>query len=245
MEGRSRSTSVTLSDIPEPQPFSAAATSLSQNLSDSLHPILVQDLKDFASRDEVPSITSLSDTPSDSESSTPIGSGSMAATPALPPAERPQHPERRVSPAHEHGQLNHPENILLPYRPVNDHPRAPPQLHTDSALRFDQPIASSSTETTPTHLHLQPSPSGYTLPRHFPHLTPRPTASAAPSQQRLPPLPPGYTTEFQHYYETVESRRTSDFSGVGMGTGFVSGFEPVGSLMLDGTWQGFLEQLGF
>jgi hypothetical protein len=41
------------------------------------------------------------------------------------------------------------------------------------------------------------------------------------------------------------SSNLSGLSAGGGGGGFVSGFEPGGSIILDGTWQGFLEQLGF
>ncbi|KAJ2927027.1 hypothetical protein H1R20_g10040, partial [Candolleomyces eurysporus] len=81
---RSRSTSVTLSDIPHEPPPSIPTTQGTGGTgtpSDSLHPIIVEDLKDFAARNAVPTTTSLSDVPSDSERTTPTGSGGPTSCP--------------------------------------------------------------------------------------------------------------------------------------------------------------------
>ena len=250
---RSRSTSVTLSDMPmehTPLPSSTSGGSTSHNLSDHLHPVLIQDLQDFATRSHVPSITSLSDTPSDSESSTPTGGGPIPATPALPPRQQPQYPQSTV----RGGDQHYVEAGGPSYRQVYDRPRTPPHQPTRTSQYFGHTghtEASSSTGLPPTysHPHLQlphrPPSSSYPSRTYLPQSTGSSTSSGSPPIHRPPPLPPGFTTEFQHYYETAELRKASDRGGMGSGTGFVSGYEPGVSLVLDETWQGFLEQLGF
>ena len=232
-----------------PFPSSTSGDSASHDLSDHLHPVLVQDLQDFARLIHVPSITSLSDAPSDSESLTPTGGGPITATPALPPRQQlqPRHPEPRVHQDDQH----YLEASSSSFRPVYDRPRTPPHPPLRAPQYFGHIVASSSAGPTATysHPHLQPPrrtpPSSYPSRTYLPQSTASPTSSGSSSNHQLPPLPPGFTTEYQHYYETAELRKASDMGGMVSGTGFVSGFEPGGSLVLDGTWQGFLEQLGF
>ncbi|KAF6761160.1 fungal-specific transcription factor domain-containing protein [Ephemerocybe angulata] len=141
--------------------------------SKSLHPIVVEDLKDFAACNPTPSNTSLSDGAGDSETSTPTA-----------------------------------------------------RMNVDSQPGGSRPPPISTKSTPPKAVDNPPTPSHSRSPdSYFPPSMPAPS-SLVPTHAHHPQLHTSLPPQYQR-------------------TGFVSGFEPAGTLMLDGTWQGFVEQLGF
>ena len=267
------STSMTLSETRASATRRPATTAI-PTLDETIHPVLAEDLRDFAACKVPPTIQTLYDTRSSSGTPRHTGMTMRAETPPLSSpeslentsqsnqhrfeqnyshssvsTERHQYQARYSTPVHASGEVRPHSPETTPT--LHQRHRQPAPLYVQPSRSFsegDNNASSSSSYRGQSQYYTSSSrPPLYQAPSDPSHGPTSANGGYLPSSQspfRPSPTPAGYSTELQTYYNS----RPSMLAGMGpassTGMGFVSAFDS-GAIILDGTWQGFMEQLGF